>query len=460
MHVAIAAGPDAVGRSSTPGRAGLVAAGLLLVLCVIAGGSSQEAGSGVFAAQLLALPLSAWSAWLLLRHGVQRLHVAWLAFGVVLVAIPFLQSVLPAWPGEGEGRAGLARDLGLFGVDAPSRWSLAPAASAAAGFKLLPALGLFLATLALPVSAHRRLAQLIVGLALASLLLGVVQMGAPQESALNPYPQWAPAMNGFFANPNHQSTLLVVAAVLACARLVMTVAAWPEERPHRLVHALSAVAVLCLAAVALPLTGSRAGVVLLLIGCAAVVATYGPLWRRPRSRILLVASLAVGALALLVALRWMQVDTIDELRAPLRAVTAEIAARHAPSGTGAGSYVMVFEQEAPRGMLMTEYVNHAHNEYSQWWLEAGIAGLLALALGAAALALTLLGLWRRPEQQRGLGTAALVALTVILAHSVVDYPLRTTAMLAVAAVLAGIAAGQALHRDEPTRRTPGTESSQ
>src|SRR5690606_26332702 len=40
--------------------------------------------------------------------------------------------------------------------------------------------------------------------------LGFLQLGAPQDSLLNPYPQWAPSMGGTFANPNHQGTSMLV----------------------------------------------------------------------------------------------------------------------------------------------------------------------------------------------------------------------------------------------------------
>src|SRR5690606_1965212 len=144
-----------------------------------------------------------------------------------VVVIPALQSLLPASVAGGAGRTALAADLAQFGVQAPEYWSLLPSASRAAFFYLLPGLAIFALALSLPCAAHRKLAQLVVALALASLLLGLVQLGAPQESVLNPYPQWAPAMNGFFANPNHQATLLVVAATFACARLAMVLGAWP-----------------------------------------------------------------------------------------------------------------------------------------------------------------------------------------------------------------------------------------
>src|SRR5690606_16937634 len=220
-------------------------------------------------------------------------------------------------------------------------------------------------------------------------LLGLAQLGAPQESPLNPYPQWSAAMNGFFANPNHQATLLVVAATLACARLAMVVGAWRPGRPHRVAHGVVAALVMLLAAVALPLTGSRAGVVLIILACALVVLAHWPAWRGgARSRVVLVASMLLAAVALFLSLRWMQVDAVDELRGPLRALTGEIAAGYAPMGAGVGSYVPVFEQDAPRDLLMANYVNHAHNEYAQWWLEAGVPAALAMLLGAAALALT------------------------------------------------------------------------
>lgn len=455
------------GASASAGLRGRDAAALaavvaLLVLSLVAGGSSQESGSGVSAARLLALPLIAWGGYLLLRdraHGAAAtaglVSWAWLAFIATVVAIPLLQLWLPGAMAGGEGRAALVQDMAHFGVDAPAHWSLAPAATCDAGFALLPALAVFALTLALPTQAQRRLAVVVVLMAVASLLLGIAQLGAPQESALNPYPQWQPAMNGFFANPNHQATLLVVAATLACARLATAVGRWPPGRPHRAATIAVSALVMALAAVALPLTGSRAGVVLFILACGVVVAAHWPAWRGSRrGRVMLAAGLVVAAFALIAALRWMQVDNVDELRAPLRAVTGDIAARFAPAGAGLSSYVPVFEQESPRELLAGEYINHAHNEYAQWWLEAGMPALVAMLLGAAALVATVRGLWRLPANARGLGVTALVALAAILAHSIVDYPLRTPTLLAVAAALAGIAAAQAArasHGRQPHR---------
>src|SRR5690606_37686349 len=104
-------------------------------------------------------------------------------------------------------------------------------------------LALFAMAMSLPTAAYRRLAQVVVVLAMASLLLGVAQIGMPRESLLNPYPQWVPAMSDLFANPNHQATLLAV-ATLACVRLAMVAGAWPLGRPHRVIHGVSSALVM------------------------------------------------------------------------------------------------------------------------------------------------------------------------------------------------------------------------
>ena len=432
--------------------ASLAAVVLLLGLSLATGGSSQEPGAGALATQVLAVPALGWAGWQLLQGGrLGRLAWAWLASAAMLMAIPLLQ-LLPMQAG-GEARAALASDLALFGVAVPSRVSVLPSATAGAAMSLLPALAVFALTLGLPASARRWLPTAIAGLALASLLLGLAQLGAPRESVLNPYPQWTPAMGGFFANPNHQATLLVVAATLATAGVLTALGSWLPGRPHRGPVLVGWACTLLVTLVALPLTGSRAGLILGVVACALVMVALLPGWSGPRTgRALLVAAATVAGLGLLAAIRWMRSSAVDELRSPLRSLAVEIGERFAPLGSGMGSFVPVFEQEAPAWLLMGEYVNHAHNEYAQWWLEGGVPALLAMLLVAALLALSLRSLLRQPADARAPGLAALVALGAVLAHSVVDYPLRTPALVAIAAALAGVVAGQAVQGGEARNR--------
>ena len=163
---------------------------------MLSGGGSQDRGWGDALVQLLAWPVLSLAAWQLTATDATSGRS-----GRVLLALAVL---LP---------------LGLW-VQAASGWSLAPWASERAAWAVLPAVAAFCAGLALPRPRQGVLAWVIVGLAAASLLLGYLQLGAPQDSLLNPFPQWAPALNGLFANPNHQATSLAVALVLCLAWLL------------------------------------------------------------------------------------------------------------------------------------------------------------------------------------------------------------------------------------------------
>ena len=422
-------------------RINLAGVVVLLSLALFTGGSSQQSGIGVLLLQLAALPCLAWVAWQHLNQYTPAWPWPWKALAITLLAIPLLQLIpLPdSLAAMGEARTLLHTDLTAFGAPAATQATLDAHATRGALHLLLPALAVFGLTAVLPAAQRRQLAWTIIGLAMASLLLGILQLGAPQESALNPYPQWRPAMNGFFANPNHQATLLVLAGVLAAGWLATGMVRPERRQGSRIPGLVAAAAVLVLAMGALPLTGSRAGVILFVIAVTATVAAHASLLQRARPRrALLAASAGVAGLGVFAAMRWMQVEAVRELRGPMREATLEVAGAHAPLGSGMGSFVPVFEQATAHQLLMPSYVNHAHNEYAQWLLEAGWLALPAMALGAWALISAGRALLRLPPPARSAGLCALIGLLAVLGHSFVDYPLRTPALLLVAAALAGL----------------------
>src|SRR5690606_36433480 len=108
-------------------------------------------------------------------------------------------------------REALGQDLAKAAVPGvATTWSLTPNATLRSALSLLPAVALFVATMSVDKTTQRRLLVLCVALPVASLVPGFLQLGAPQDSLLNPHPEWAPAMNGTFANPNHQGTAMLV----------------------------------------------------------------------------------------------------------------------------------------------------------------------------------------------------------------------------------------------------------
>ena len=422
----------------------------VLVLAWVTGGSASEPSLGTIITQWLALPLLVWAAWALplsRGHGWQRAAIAVLL--LVLTTVAVQQLPLPAawWSGP-EVRQALADDLQLAGVTDPRHgWSLTPLASERGLWSLLPALAVFVGVLALPVTRHRFCLWWVVGLSAASLLLGYLQLGAPQDSVLNPFPQWAPALNGFFANPNHQSTGLAIALVAITALLFHD---WGREEgrlPRWGRYLLVVLAMLMLAS--LPLTGSRAAFLLAVLGLVAVPLLLRSSRRRsarsPASTWLLRGALGLTALAAIaVAIGWLRFDLAEEVRGSVAQATLSMGVDHAPLGAGVGSFVPWFDQAAPQALLQWEYFNHAHNEYAQWWLESGVLGLLSV-LAVAALLLVCFPRRTHRWPDRAVAVAAWLGCVLILLHSLVDYPLRTPALMTVAALLAGISVMQRSH---------------
>src|SRR5690606_29064249 len=213
MPTAAAASMDVRDTGSAATRAWHAALYVLLVLSFVTGGSSQEHGWTDVGAQLLALPVLAVALIRLQALPPSRVRTSALVALAAVVLLPWVQLLpLPqaAWQ-LAPARDVLAADLAAAGVTQPdTRWSLTPHATLQGASALLPAAALFLGALGVGTRTQRRLLLLCVALPLASLVLGFLQLGAPQDSLLNPYPQWAPAMNGTFANPNHQGTAMLV----------------------------------------------------------------------------------------------------------------------------------------------------------------------------------------------------------------------------------------------------------
>lgn len=394
----------------------------LLALALITGGGSMDRDWGDAATQLLAVL-------------------------VLLLAI--------AVPAHAQGRLRRALLL-LFALAAPAtvaaqiilETTATPWATERAIYAWLPPAAAFFSCAVLPKSAQRRGVALLVILIGASLILAVLQLAAPQDSFLNPFPQWKPAFGGLFANQNHQGIALVMASAL-----LLSWSPHPSEgtRALQLAQDAARYGLAALFLVAAVFTNSRA-VVLICAGMLLVLPwANGWMLRllRKRGGVLRVlgATLiqAVGVVLLIASISaWMRVDQLQEYRTLLRTSTASLAADAMPSGVGAGSFVPWFEAHMPEELIDVHYYNHAHNEYVQWWLEGGVMGL------AWVLVLIVGFFWTRPHCSRrasrvdGLWVGSWLAIGCVLVHSYVDYPLRTPALATATAWLAAVVATRTL----------------
>jgi hypothetical protein len=112
-----------------------------------------------------------------------------------------------------------------------------------------------------------------------------------------------------------------------------------------------------------------------------------------------------------------------------RSLPSELAAAQAlsPVGSGLGSYAEVFLSVEPLETLDRSYMNHAHNDYVEVWIETGWLGPLIIAGFFGWFAVRAVSIWRLQP----IGTAPVLAMAgsiviaLLLLHSILDYPLRT-----------------------------------
>jgi hypothetical protein len=311
-----------------------------------------------------------------------------------------------------------------------------------------------LATLVLTVRITReeRFQLLIVLLLLigASGFMGLLQIIGPPDSALYFY---AVTNNGtavgLFANRNHQ------AVMLACLFPMLAIYASAGLRSIEQVRFRGWVA-FGFGLVLIPLllvTGSRAGLIIGLIGLLVTIKLYKrPAILTPTKRKAAYVNpkyiwggVSVVALALLTVVmsraeaiqRLLQSDELHGDRLAMWSVGWGMFGKYFPTGSGFGSIIEAFQIDEPRALLDPAYTNHLHND----WLEVLVCGGLpaALLLGIACYAWghkTAALLRPQDNQRREYAYARLGALIILMLAlaSIADYPLRVPSISCVFAI--------------------------
>ena len=414
---------------------------VLLTACWLGGGVTADDTAIDEWLQLLALPVLLLAVAVLLEDGVSRPVGLGIAAAMLIMLLPILQ-LLPLDTGASGERQLLRADLASAGVQAVPHWSLTPFATEHGLWALLPALAAFLAAAALTASQRRRLIQGVVVLLMVNVLFAFFQAGLPRDSALRLYQDFDAGFGGLLANTNHQATACIIGMVLAVglAAEARLRALRGQAHPHRRWWYLGLASFFLLM---VPLSTSRAGMAIALPALALALLLTGALrlrelGRSRRSTIFAVAIAVLAVVGVRAAMGWMAVDQAEELRHLMAAATFKAGQAQAPWGAGIGAFVPVFAQSAPPQLQLASYVNHAHNEYAQWWLATGWAGMGVLALVLGLLAAC--GWWLVRSEGRGavLAAGCFVAICAVLAHSWADYPLRTLALMATTGALAGM----------------------
>ena len=425
----------------------ILVAGYLL-LCILLGGSGQGLWRNLVL-QILGIGLIAWAA----IRPTPAEDSSERALGLYAIAalgglIVFVQLIpLPAeiWPSL-PGRASLAQAEHLLGGSLPSMAiSEAPYQSVLTLFAVLPPLAAFVAVKLWRPTAGWLALAIAAGMA-CSITLGAIQVAGGHGSWAYLYEITNAGAVGLFANANHMGTLLLVSIPFATALLVSSKSDRSGSREGRMAVGIAA---LVLVLIGIALNGSRAAVALALPVMVATVALVpaAKRWRR--------VALPVGLIALVAAVATIAMKPVGDTEASMGETRSEIWTTTAaaigdtfPVGSGLGTFQQVYRQHEDPAGVTSQYVNHAHNDYLELALELGLPGLLLIIAFLAWWALASFRVWTSPLSTP-VGRAATIASAAVLAHSLVDYPLRTAAISAIFGV--SLALMTQRNRTEQTR---------
>jgi O-antigen ligase len=436
------------------------AATILLVLAIVLGGASgARAGAAANAAlQILATTLLVAAVWTA-RAGtlpVGGRPLLWIvglyAAYVLLTLVPLPASIWTGLP----GREPIAHGYGLLGLDVPALpVALQPQNSLASLLWLLPPAAMFLLVIQLSAERRRALLLALVIMAGISIGLGITQLLGGPGSDLRFYRITNPMVPvGFFANSNHLGTLLLCALPAAgyfAARAV--------SGSRRRAKQFSGVAV-----------AATLGAFLLIgVGLLQSTAAYGLALPAAFSALLIYRRVAYGRLGT----RWLAALGIIfllflgfALAGPLNreALSQELSSAPASRGTLAANTLEGARRTFPVGIGLerpnpdvSEYANHAHNDYVEIALELGLTGILLVLAFLYWFVRRTLAVWNTDSSGAGLGRAGSVMIMIVLLHSIVDYPIRTSAMAVVFAMACALLLPAATRSAQAASARRGTE---
>lgn len=403
---------------------------------------------------IVALALLAWERDEASRRIELPAPLAW-AIGLLL-AFPLLQLVpLPAgWWAALPGHDAYARVLEFAGDGARYAMrplSIHPGATQYAWLAMLPCLAVFLLTLNESRSRLRALAWVFVGVAVVEATLGLMQLGASAGSILYFGNTKSPGLAvGTYVNRNHFSALMAMALPMAVALWALETAeprrVHPRHTDRRIAVAILLSMVVLLLVAALLFSRSRGGISSGLLALA--IASLLLVWRSgaPLAK---AAFAAVGVSILVFAayvgltpvLERFAPDTLTlgyEGRAALSAATFRAALDFLPFGSGLGTYADVFRRYQVEGL--PGFIDHAHNDYAEAFMELGVVGIAAIALALGAYAMRWLALARRrPSRSLGyLQAAAGLGMLAMIVHAAFDFNFHIPANALYFSFLAGL----------------------
>jgi O-antigen ligase len=426
---------------------------LLSACFMMGGGSRADITSLVILQPLTALAAMAFVLvpgqldWKPVR--VPMLLLAALAGIMVAQLVPLPPALWTALPGHGR----FAESAAVAGLAQPWRpISLTPDHTLASLVGLVVPFAVLVGFASLEVNGRRALLPaIIVGVAV-SALFGLAQVsGGPQGPFYLYRITNSEAAVGLFANRNHQAVLLA----MSWPMLAVWATSARQDHRHRVIKHWVAGGFALFLLPLLLVTGSRAGLVLGLIGlvCGGLILRGRSTGVRPqkskRFERLILPAAGVSALILIVLTvilsraealqRILRLDASKDTRVEATPVLMDMVKDFFPVGSGMGGFDPIFRSYEPSAMLSPQYLNHAHNDLLELAITAGLPGIMIAVLFLCWFAVRTISSWRsdpsNPDGARARAASTMILL--VLLSSLVDYPLRTPLMMAIFAIACG-----------------------
>lgn len=372
--------------------------------------------------------------------------VAWLLTATVALALFQLVPLPPAWWHALPGREAFTSIAVLTGQSEPWRpLAIVPGAAINAAGSLVVPIAMLVLLAGLGEEERRRLPALLLAMVAASTFVGLVQFsGAGFDNPL--INETRGEVSGAFANRNHFALFVAFGLLLAP---VWAFAATEERRDgHRPGwRAPVAVGLVLLFALIILASGSRVGMALgilaLGIGLALVqqpirrtLRRY-PGWVFPALVVGMVAMIAILVLVSVAADRAVSIDramTVSaerDMRSRGLPTVLSMVRAYFPWGSGLGGFDPLFRMHEPFALLKLTYFNHAHNDWLEIALDAGLPGLLLLVAAVLWWGWTSIRAWRAGGGvQHVLPRLGSTMLLFVFMASAFDYPGRTPLMMA------------------------------
>ena len=251
-----------------------------------------------------------------------------------------------------------------------------------------------------------------------------------------------------FANRNHYTGLLYT--------MIPFTAAWLThglnlvERGPRQLSVATFIAIYAVLLLGLGLAHSRAGLVLGLVAALASMTIVGSGRGNPaRTGLILIAAASLFGMILIVQfglfgiLGRFEADLLGDARITISRTTLQAMYAYFPFGSGLGTFRPIFQMFELPSDITSVYINHAHDDWLEGLLEGGLPAAVVEALFVFWFLSRSVTIWRdrsfRSFQiDTAIARAGAIAASLLLLHSFVDYPLRTTTLMCVLGFCLGL----------------------